>query len=189
MDELMEAIRAGRPIVCLGGEDLGDFASARSIVRMLSGNIHVAVHHAGQDPETDKPFRQEFIHNKIPGPGRNIVRDLILNIGAAPGFIAVGTGGTDPKDTDTQLEAEVFRAPITRRISLSSKVTFRLFLSTADANGSTLREVGLFARSTYTKESIPLGGGTLFNRAVYAPITKDNTIQVTYTIDINITSG
>ena len=155
---------------------------SESVIHFEPGNLLVEVEHDG------RLVREEVVHNKVTSAGRNVLRDLMLGIGAHPNWIAVGTTSTAAADTDVALGAEYFRAAVTRRVSSTGKAVFKLHLTTSDANGSTIREVGLFAYTSYSGSS-PLGGGQLFARAVVAPIVKDNTIQVTFTWEFPITSS
>lgn len=163
--------------------------SLSSPIWIADGNVHIEV----EDALTGKLLREELVHNKVVVGGRNILRDLLLNIGPPPNFMAVGSGGTAPQDDNVQLEAEIFRAQPTRKLSYQSRAAFKLFLKTVDANGpgpgaQPLREVGLFARANYT-DSGALGGGLLFSRAVFSQIDKDSTVQVTFTWDYSIGSS
>lgn len=51
-----------------------------------------------------------------------------------------------------------------------------------------LSEVGIFVLSTFS-QGVPLGGGTLFARAVTTPIVKDSSIQVTFTAEYPLISS
>lgn len=88
-----------------------------------------------------------------------------------PQYMAVGTGATAPAAGNTTLGTEVLRKEITRRYPRTKGVEFYLNLTTAEANGSSLTEVGLFAESA---------DGTLWSRATHTAITKTVAISVQY---------
>lgn len=117
--------------------------------------------------------------NKVTNVGLNILRDMLGGTGFRPTHIAVGSGTTAPAASDTSLQTEIFRQKIDRRIPESSKMTFQILLGTADQNGNTFREVGLF-EGTSTQ-----GGNKLLARSLLNPvIAKTNLIQVTIAHEI-----
>jgi len=151
----------------------------------ITPNLTIEVHSA-EDLEL---LDVQHVHNKIVRGGRKVLRDLWLNIGPSPQFIGVGTGSTPAADVDAGLVAEVYRNFITRkfRSDFEDKATFKLLLTSADANGFTLQEVGLFADAVFSGTS-PIASGTLCARAIYTPIIKTNAITVTYTWEFVVTS-
>ena len=56
-------------------------------------------------------------------------------------------------------------------------------------NGKYLQEIGLFLGTNFSTGQQPLLGGTLFSRAPYTPVKKDNSIEVTFTWEKLITSS
>ncbi len=139
----------------------------------MSGRLHILV----QDARTGEVLRDEWADNKIVTTGLDLVRDLLINTSAAPTHIAVGTDSMAPAAGNTALVTEVFRNLITRRTASPQKATFQLFLDTGDANGNTLKEAGIFNRSS---------GGTMLSRVTYADIVKTSGITATLTWDITI---
>jgi hypothetical protein len=105
--------------------------------------------------------------------GKSLVRDLLHGDAVAGvSHFAVGTGSTAPSAADTALVTEVFRAAVTSKTKGSGSLTIKYFLGTASANGSTLREAGLFNAAT---------AGTLYARALVTPdIVKTASIAVTF---------
>jgi hypothetical protein len=107
--------------------------------------------------------------------------------------MAVGTGSTATTDLDVQLETEVYRNSFTRTIPSASKVSYQMHLLATQGNGNTINEIGLFrgAKRLYTTDpgGSPLGGGTLFARAVVAPLVKTVEIAATITWEINLQSA
>lgn len=153
------------------------------VIHVPYGNVHVLV----QD-QNENVLHEETVHNKVVATGRNILRDIMLGVGGIPQWIALGTTNTAVSDTDVALGNEYYRAQVTRRISSTGKATYKLHLTTAEANGQTIQEIGLFVYASYTTAGSPLGGGQLFARALVTPITKTVSIQVTFTWEFPITS-
>jgi hypothetical protein len=88
--------------------------------------------------------------------------------------IGIGTSGTAPLATDTALGNEVYRAVPTSQVDYSpTELGFKLFVSASQANGSTLREIGLFDASS--------GGNMMARSTSFTPIAKNASITVTFT--------
>lgn len=147
------------------------------------GNVLMQVHRAW----TGELLRSERRKNLVVTAGRNILRDLLLNVGNAPNTMAVGKGETVTSASMTSLEDEQFRAIFTRKTSSNAKATFQLLLGTGDANVSpqTLGEVGIFSGAAYNSTTATIGG-TMFARTTFTPIAKDNTMTITYTWEITV---
>lgn len=156
----------------------------RGVINLPYGNVHIRVSDA-----QDRTLSEETVHNKVVASGRNILRDIMLGVGGIPQWISLGTTNTAVSDTDTQLGNEYYRAQVTRRISTTGKATYKLHLTTAEANGQTIQEIGLFVYANYTTSGSPLGGGQLFARALVTPIVKTSSVQVTFTWEFPITSA
>lgn len=152
------------------------------LIRLDRPNVHVLV----EDARTGARLAEHHSRNKVVSAGVAVVRDLILNVGPAPGYIALGTGTTVAASKDTQLETEVYRAAVTRKLANALTPTFKLFVPSTDANGFTIAEVGLFVNATYA-DNVPLGGGTLFARGLITPIAKDSSVQITISWEFPIT--
>jgi len=147
---------------------------------VLDTNVTIDVH----STEDNKLLYTIKKHNLVVQTGRNLVRDLLRGVAYTTGitYVAVGTGSTATVLEDTLLGTEVFRDTITAFTSSNSRLTVQLYLSSADANGSTLTEAGIFGNlATGTANS-----GTLFARVVHSPIVKTVSISVTYNWEINI---
>lgn len=121
--------------------------------------------------------------NKVPLVGRNAHRDMLGGTGFEPTHIALGTNTAAPADSDTVIIAgEVFRKAIDRRIGSASKMTFQLFLTTAEANGTVLADARLL-------NSAILLNGDLYARALLVPtIDKSSSLSATFTWDYSYTS-
>lgn len=161
----------------------------RSVFAVHDGNVTIAAQRAGADPDSDECIARQVVHNRVTSVGRAALGDMLLNIGVAPGFVAVGTGTKAAEDADTGLQIEVYRAALSRRYRFTGLVRLKLFLSVSDANGNLLTEAGLFVGTSYNTSGSPSLGGQCFARATFAPYFKDGTTQLTITWDLPITSG
>jgi tartrate dehydratase alpha subunit/fumarate hydratase class I-like protein len=141
----------------------------------LAVNLLVEVH----DAETGALVGREELHNLVVDAGLNLLRDFLD--GDAPGpptHFAVGTGTTATAAAQTALVAETFRDTITQRIPTAKQEQYRYYLSSLNANGATLAEVGLFTASS---------GGTMFARAkLSSTIAKTSSITATFTWTIGL---
>lgn len=187
LGEVLKAHREGRPLMLVPPKDLSSLLKPRRELGSHT-NITFEAKAAGVDPETGPALWTQRVHNKIPLTGRNVVARLLANNGPAPGFIALGTGSTPPEDNDVALEAEVFRAAVTRRQLSTSSILYKLFVDDTEANGFTISELGIFAGTAYGVENLPLLGGDLFSRATVTPTIKDSSIQLVITCQYNIAS-
>lgn len=96
----------------------------------------------------------------------------------APSHIAVGTGPSYPIATNTALETEVLRKVFsTKTKSGDGKITFEMTVTTAEANGSDLSEIGIFNAASV---------GDLLNRIVYTPIAKTSAFELKYEIEVEV---
>jgi len=92
-------------------------------------------------------------------------------------YLAVGTGTTAVTSADTTLETEDTRKVRAETTAGTSDVVSSLFLSSADANGSTLTEVGGFDASS---------DGNMMARIVFTAIAKTAAIDVWIDIEEQI---
>lgn len=106
----------------------------------------------------------------------NEMRNLIYGDAVtAPTHIIIGTGTTPALASDTTLETEIFpdganRNAITSRTKPAAKKTrLQALLAAGEANGNTITEVGAINAAT---------GGTLMNRVLPTPITKDASLEL-----------
>jgi len=145
----------------------------------MKGRCFVCARDAG----TGKLVLGKWFDNLIVTTGRVHVAELLGGYPRRPSHIAVGTGATAPVAGNTTLGTEVFRKIITRRRSPSApnnyKIIFQMFLTTAEANGNTLTEAGIFNRAAL---------GSMLSRVTYTGIAKTSSITVTYTWEISITT-
>jgi hypothetical protein len=118
-------------------------------------------------------LRRERRTNLVTTAGLNLLRDLLDASQGPITHFAVGTSGTAPASGNTALGAEVYRNVVSQRDKpANGQIVHRCFVPTTAANGSTLREAGLFNAAS---------GGSLFSRIVYSDIVKTNSISVTIT--------
>jgi hypothetical protein len=95
--------------------------------------------------------------------------------------VGVGTGTTAPVETDTALETEVMPAGGgTRNAATGSDSTtktrrYTMNMTTAQGNGSTFTEVGLFLAAS---------AGGMITRTVHSGYSKTVAISVKYQVDI-----
>lgn len=112
--------------------------------------------------------------NLVVNTGLNLIRDLLGNQGVQPlSHCAVGTSNTAANTGQTTLVAEVYRSAITQFTTSALTLTVKHYLSSTQANGNTLREIGLFNDGT---------AGSMYARSVFGtPITKTGLLTVTTT--------
>lgn len=141
----------------------------------LAVNLLVELH----DAETGALVGREELHNLVVDAGLNLLRDRLAGTSSAyPTHFAVGTGTTASSAAQTALVGETFRDAITQRITSAKQLVIRYYLSSLNANGATLAEVGLFTASS---------GGTMFARAKLASvIAKTSSITATFTWTIGL---
>jgi hypothetical protein len=157
---------------------------------IIDPNVLVEVH----DASSGKLLRSEQKKNRVVAAGRDVVRDLLCGVDYPPGHIAFGSGSTAAADTDVQLELEFFRNAFTRIIPSQSKVTYQLYMLPTQANGYTIREIGLFRgpKLYYSTDAAGLGvygARTLVARAVITDIAKDSNVTVTISWELPIQSA
>ena len=111
--------------------------------QFVNGNVHIQVF----DWSTQTVLQEMRIKNKIPTIGLRFLSTVLKGATAAPTHMAVGVDATAAADGDTTLAVEAFRDTITNRIDITNGVRMRFFLPTTAANGSTLREAGVFGPS------------------------------------------
>lgn len=125
---------------------------------------------------------RQTIKNLVVDAGLNLIRDRLAGTSSAyVTHLAVGTNAAAVTALQTTLSTEVFRNVLTQTITSSTKtVQCKLYLAANEANGNTLREIGLFTAST---------GGTMYARALLAsPIVKNASTTVTFTWTTNLSA-
>jgi hypothetical protein len=97
--------------------------------------------------------------------------------------IAVGTGNTAPNAADTTLTTEVFRTPPLTVTVVDNVVTVTGKIEFDEANGNTLREIGIFG----VNASGTLDSGILISRALISEGYAGPEISKVSGVEINIT--
>lgn len=137
------------------------------------------------DTRTGDVVHRERVKNLFVTTGRNKLRDALAGslasaTDAQATHFAVGTGSTAVTAADTALGSETTRNSMTKTTTTAGQVVFNYFLSTSQANGSTLTEAGLFNAAS---------SGTMLARVVHTGIAKTSSIAITYTWTITITAS
>lgn len=144
-------------------------AALRESVR-VGVNVRVWRH----DLRTHQTELVDVGHNIVTDAGLNVIRDRLHGDTAVNplSYLAVGTSNTAAAAGDTDLVAEVFRDIFTQTSVSASTLVIRYYLGPNDANGSTLREAGLFNASS---------GPTLYARRVLSSaIVKTVDVAATF---------
>lgn len=117
---------------------------------------------------------------------RYIVDTLDTNqsVDKAATHLAVGTDDTTPEKDNTSLNSEVARNAVTSTFDSGSQLQTSTFFDTSEANGNTIKEVGLFTAAS---------GGDLLNHSTISDVVKTDTkvftVDVSLTFDKAITGG
>ena len=98
----------------------------------------------------------------------------------APTHMAVGDDTTTPDDEDTTLGNELDRNANATATAGDDSATFSMILTTAEANGNTLTEAGLFNAGT---------NGDMYVRFTHGGIIKTAAVEIEYSIVIRVTNG
>ena len=97
--------------------------------------------------------------------------------------LAVGDDNTGPMSSNDTLNNEVFRKSVTDYAQTDNELLASAFIDSSEANGETLREVGLFAGGAEPgDDEFP---DRMWNHSTIASIEKDNTRTIT--IDVTLT--
>ena len=106
--------------------------------------------------------------------GLNVIRDWMVGDSAtAPVSIAIGTGSTSADVSQTALVGEVFKDAFDSTSKSDRLAKFEMVLSTIEATGSTVREIGMFNSTTGTS-------GTMFTRNTFAAVDKTSAIEIQF---------
>lgn len=111
--------------------------------------------------------------------GLDAIRDAEAN---AINEAAIGTDGTSATVSDTSIGSEVLlkneSGDLTESLPASGKLQYTFTVGLSEGNGNTLREVVL--RDNNNNE--------LHIRITHAPIPKDNTFELDYSLDLEYTN-
>ncbi len=133
--------------------------------------------------ESIEPDREHFHRNTTVDGLHQLIVDYLdpsQSVTESASYLAVGTDDTTPSKGDSTLGNEVYRSATTDDSDNGTTIYTTTFLDTSEANGWTLREVGLFTASS---------GGTLLNHSLIQEIAKDNTKAVTIDVELTFTSA
>lgn len=151
----------------------------------LRGDLQIDVY----DVQRQRPLRKYAIRNTIVYDGLNSPLYLWSQDTGSPTDwrltkLVPGTNGTPPTVGDVGLGAPLGPSdemPMTASnrtvVPALGELVLTTTLSTSQANGQTLREVGLF-----------MGSGLLFARQIHPAIDKNGAITITYTWRLAITT-
>ena len=95
--------------------------------------------------------------------------------------LAVGDDNTSPATTNDALNNEVFRKAVTDHSQTDNELLASTFIDSTEANGETLREVGLFAG--------PDAADRMWNHSTIAAIEKDGTRTITIDVTLTFTAA
>lgn len=165
----------------------------------IEDNVYCQIHHIDdlrkEFPEWDsyskqkrmrlartvEPVQTESSHNvTCTGFHEYIIDNIDTNqsVNDDASHLAVGDDDTsDPVASNTDLNNEVGRFSVTNTFDNGSSLDVSTFLDTSEANGNTLKEVGLVNQSSST-------GDILFNHSLISDIVK--TSEKTATIDVTL---
>lgn len=108
----------------------------------------------------------------------NTIKEGVLDtVVAETTHLAVGTDNTTPTVGDTTLGNEVLRKARQEFTRGTSDVIISLFLNSLEANGNSLKEVGMFDAAS---------AGNLQERSIFTTITKTSSIEVWIDIEEQI---
>lgn len=95
-------------------------------------------------------------------------------------YFAIGSGSAAPLATDTQLQNEVFRKPVTSYTNgATGEITYTCTLANNDAVGANIQEAAFFAgNASGTRNS-----GVMIGRGLYAHNPKLASESITFTLD------
>jgi hypothetical protein len=129
--------------------------------------------------EVTGEIKEQIKDNLVILDGRNLIRDFLYG-DPVTGLthMGVGTDTSDPAVTPTI--TEVFRKVFTDKVKADGKLTVDMFLSSQEANGSTLTSAAVFGNGA----TDTAGSGTQYNKILYDPISKTVDLSVTYTWDL-----
>lgn len=132
------------------------------------------------DARTGRVLSRSRRHNLVVDAGLDLLRDLVYGDGVILSHCGVGTDATTPAAGDVALGAEVFRDQLSQRTKQAAQLVIKFVLGSQQANGSTLREAGLFNA---------VSGGTLYARVTPEEVEKTDSILVIYTWTLDWSVG
>ena len=140
----------------------------------IKGLLKIKIH----DAITGEIIQEIQQNNLVVTIGRNLLRDFMrgtVTVGIQQ--FAIGTNSTAVTISDSQLGTEVFRSGTITYTASAETLQVEMYVTSAQANGSTIVEAGLFCDSTATST---VNTGKLYSRAVHSSIVKTSSIAITY---------
>lgn len=119
---------------------------------------------------------EQVYKNLVVNGGKDNLAKLLGGSGAVASKMGVGTSGTAAAVTDTALTATTYSNNLTGHTFGTNAVTFSYLFTTSEANGITIREMGLLTS----------GNVLLARKVLDNPIVKNNTFGIdgTWTITV-----
>jgi len=133
------------------------------------------------DAQTGACVQESETQNVVTTTGLAVIADGLRGVGSGITHVATGSDDSAEAVSDTALGSEAFRDQVTQfSADGGGEITVRLFIGAASANGTVIKEAGLFNASS---------GGDLIARTTFDPadqVTKSSsiTVQISWTIDI-----
>lgn len=130
-------------------------------------------------PFEPHPIREFQEGNLITSDGLSEMADAFSGVSDGVTHMATGSDNTAASVSDTALGSEAYRDSVTQyQRTGSGGVTYNLFIGAASANGTIIREAGLFDAAS---------NGTLIARVVFDAVDEINktssiTAQISWTI-------
>lgn len=100
-------------------------------------------------------------------------------------YLALGTGDTAVTDTDTTLDTEIFRTPITTQTDVATGEILTSFSVLDTEAVATIKEIGIFGGSTATASA---NTGTLISRILWTKV-KTNSEEIEFRRTDKISRG
>lgn len=168
----------------------------------ISGEVTTSAYSTADLPETWNKLsdKERLDYLKTTEPEEQVVETNTTTIGMHEYFaenldpsdgtlnlqadhLALGTDSTTPDSTNRSLNAEYFRTDTNDGIVSGNELQVDTLIGSSEANGSTIREVGLFTDTN--------GGANerMLNHSVIADIQKDNTRNITIEVTLTFSSA
>lgn len=112
--------------------------------------------------------------------GINELPRLLAGAGIPMGWIAVGTGTTDPTRSDTTLEAEIARKPAAFSFDDDGQVIFESPFAPGELGDAVITELGLLNQEI---------GGKLYYRETRNPLSFDQTVGAKFRVKASFARG
>jgi hypothetical protein len=136
-----------------------------------------------------------YINGKYSQTVKNRIMDTVLSklVGVYKGdapdleilYLALGTDNTAVTDSDTQLGAEIFRAPISTQSDVNTGEILTEFIVLDSEAVGNIEEIGIFAGSTATASA---DTGTLVSRILWSKV-KSSSEEITFRRTDKISRG